>query len=618
MELTFSIGWLFSILGNVIWYLLIPGAILVTLVNSEQKIYKNICVCFPCGFILFSFVSFLGYLTNASLESIKTVILLINVVGVIFFLYKARQKKIFSYPPKINIYSDSFKDLILLNVIIIGLFVISLHSEWYPRGDASIHLQGIQNLISEKNLVFPFYSLFDYPIIPDHTYDAYYVLLAMFNMDSGISLDIIWHYSTPIFILFVPLVSYDLFRSLSDDRKLVRFFIISFFICSTTMPGLLNATLTDALVYPNRFYFYLILPLMLSVSIDYLKKGHIKSLVLSILCINTFFFVHQSGFLFTLLLLGGAFILNLFCKDWRESFKKYLILLIFLIVSSLPLLYLKLSPNLSFIQKASDDIWKSHYRFVEFSEGFYAFPIGRYGKWGMLLALCIAIYLFIRKRKDNNSVILTTSLLTASILFPLLIVFNPIIVPFLGKLISYPAIVRMLRVPMYSCIFAYGFYILIKDIKILANNSALSKSIKLFSVIAVVFMIAITQIADRDIGHKVPIISEIVKQIPSGSTVYSDQMTCSDMAQFKKINVPIIKFNGTIDLVPINEKKIEVLHFFSNDSDENFVREVIEKYQVDYVVLNKSKFSGRIKLILNKLFIKVYENKNYSLYQTPD
>ena len=616
MEISFSIQWVFLLLVMVVWHLILPGAILVSIFNFGRNPLKNIALFMPVGVIFFSIISFGGYLSEAPIQHIGTTILISNFIGILFLTTKT--KEIIRRFKKIRIAkeSESIKDLALIGLITTGLFVISLFSEWHPRGDAAIHLQCIHNLIGADRLVMPFYSLVGHPIIPDHTYDAYYVLLALFQKHTEMPLDIMWHYLSPVFILFVPAVFYYLSRVLSTDRKLVRVFLILFFICTTLFPGLLNATLADAMVYPNRFYFFILLPLMLGQAIDYLKSGNIKNLILSALCINTFFFIHQSGYLFTLVLLGGAFILNFFSKNWRNLFKRYIILLAILIVSSAPLLFLKLSSNLSFIQKASDDIWKSHSRFSMFTDTFYAFPIGRYGNWGMVIALAIMLFLFFKQRKGGTEVILMNSLLTSSILFPMLIVFNPLVVPALGKLISYPAIGRMLRIPLYYFIFGYGIYWSLSHIPLISRFSILFNRVSFSLNVCLVIAITTFQTYGQQLVHKIPPIAEIAFKIPEGSTVYANKLTCTDIAEFKRVTVPLIQFNGTIDLVPIDQEKKEALHFFSEKTDIRYIQAIVQKYGVNYIVLQKSAQSEKCESFLNELFSLTYQNEAYSLYTT--
>jgi len=182
MSVEFSIQWILLLLGLVIWFIIIPGTLLVYNINIENNKFLNIALLFPVGIIVFSFI---GYLFEFSLEYINYTYFILNGLGGILTVINS--KTTFSSLEKLikNIDSDTFKDLVILTVSSISLFIISLHSNWYPRGDAAIHLQCIQNLIHNNYIVFPFYSLPRDPIIPDHTYDSYYVLLAIFHKNSG-------------------------------------------------------------------------------------------------------------------------------------------------------------------------------------------------------------------------------------------------------------------------------------------------------------------------------------------------------------------------------------------------------------------------------------------------
>ena len=223
-------------------------------------------------------------------------------------------------------------------------------------------------------------------------------------------------------------------------------------------------TVYDALVYPNRFYLWLMMPVILGLTTNLLKDYSKTKLVICALSVVSFLFIHQSGFLFYFIIFGGVLLIVLIKKEYK-LFRSILILFGLIIITSLPFLLIKLSGNIQFITSSSDQIWHNHYKFFYLTNDFFAFSYSKYfisEMWyGIIISLISLFYILIKKDHTDKFIYY---LIIPSFFLPFLIIFNPFLVPYLSKLISYVAIVRMFRIPMYFLAFAMFLWFIFKKI----------------------------------------------------------------------------------------------------------------------------------------------------------
>jgi len=613
----FETIWIVKIIISLIWYLLLPGAISSFLLFSKEKIHIHLAFSFAFGFCILTFFVEIAYFFRLELSLLNILISSFNTIVLIFYLKRKLFRKVFTV-------TLDFSSLIILIISILG-FYFSINSGWHIRGDSTIHIQAIRNILTSNIVSHPVYSMINSPIIPDHVYDSYYYLLALISKSSNLKISIIWHYLTPIFSFILPIVVFTFVKSLTVKKELIIFSLISFFTISIFYNNIMYGTVYDALVYPNRIYLWFLLPVSLTLFFFFLEFQNKKFLVLSILIAFSQIFIHQSGFIFYLLLLGGYFALSVFFK--KKDYKASLIAIISLPIISLPFLILKLQYNFSYIKGASADVWHKKYGFVYLSDTFYSFDIFRHTSFLLVLfsiVSIVVILVFSIKTGLNKRFVL---LLSSSFLVPVFIIYNPFIVPFLGKIISFVAIGRMLRIPLYFLLCGIMIFLLFKGL----NKYLKINSNRLFKSIVVLWLLVISlniffNTQYKGFRHE---LSEIAllsnKYLKGGSILISDLQTSTDVVTFMDVKSVAIQFNGAVDLIDIsNERKDITKLMIALKQKETIISHsvymnVLKDYNIDYVILNKNKFKSTINidsLIYSNYNLKLlFENKNYLIIE---
>ncbi|HBG71325.1 MAG: hypothetical protein A2W93_01585 [Bacteroidetes bacterium GWF2_43_63] len=614
MIMQFEIGWIMSISALLLWYILLPGMAMQLLFSRDLPLTAKAGNSFTAGFVLFSIIAFAGYQFGFSFEVIHLIYFIVTplVLLIAFFSWRKRNTKRIG-----SLMSLISPEVIVVLIAAVGGFFVSLYSGWFPRGDAAIHLQVIRNMMSEGVVCNAYYSLPGNPIIPDHAYDTYYVLLVMISRFSGLELSIVWHYLSPVLSFLIPFVLYSLLHSLSASRSVKIFSLISFFFLSLYYWQIQYGSVFDTMVYPNRVYLWLMLPVAFSMLFTYMNTRKLLNVAGAALSVAAMLLVHQNGFLFFVIIATGVLFINVLSRGFSQQDNKKILTVIGLtILVSAPLLWLKLIPNFNYIHESSSQIWHNHYKFFYLSENLFAFSVKSYYKFGMLLALAATFYLLFRSRKaDANRLMI--NFVASGFLAAFLIVFNPFVVPWLSDLISYVAIIRMLRMPMY---FLMGGLVLSMIYKYLLNKypqlfTAWKQRLAAVLLVLIFTGSVLLKVSAGTSQHELPLVFELKNIIQENSVVLSDPLTSTDIAEFHKIHSLVIQFNGAVDLVDMEDCKRDVDRLLNDSISAGEASAIIGKHDVDFVVVNSSvsepvfrfeNYSDRFSEVFNKNEIKVY------------
>ena len=611
----FETIWLYKIFLFIVWYILLPGGILHILLLKKDSFINIIGSAFAFGFVLFTIIVEFGYWFKLSTNNIHYIISAFNIIFLLFLIFKNHRKILgFRFKFKLNIFYLS-----ILAISLLG-FYISLFSGWYPRGDASVHLQGIRSVLSAKYIIHPTYSMYNSPIIPDHAFEVYYYFVALIIKYSGLQISVVWHYTSPILALFVPFSLVFLLRKITLKTKIISFSLLSFFIISVFFNGLQNGSVYDMLVYPNRIYLWLILPISLGFYFMYLNNPKKKYLILSIVIAFSQIFIHQSGFLFYLLILGGNFVIFLFKKKY-SYLKPTFYSIVSLLIISIPILFLKYQYNKDYITGASDKIWHTHYSFYKINEFLFAFPLYKHPfVFTAIISLIIVIIAFFSKKIFNKNIFYVT-LAFSSIIIPAFIVYNPFIVPFLGKIISFVAIGRMLRLPMYFLIFGGVFYFLFKWIVVKYKLNPISSfNINISSLLALTTFFVFTLKLSGYKHEYLPITEISKKYIKPNSIIISDLLTSSDIVSLMNVKSVGIQFNGAVDLVNSDEERADINSVIISNEENQInskkIKPILDKYNINYIIVNKSKYRLIIEsnyLLKDNSFKLLFDNNDFQI-----
>ncbi len=618
MTLQFDIFWLLQISGLLVWFVILPGLLL------QQLFFKNdfssavkTGFAFAVGFVLFSIISFIAYFLSLHFNTIFLVCSIVNgflLAAYIFRMYKRRLSNSI-----INYAKPDWHLILLMVTLSVSVLFISLFSGWFPRGDAAIHLQVIRNMLSGGIVENAYYSLPGNPLIPDHVYDTYYVLLACISYFSGIELSVVWHYMSPLLSALVPFILYGFLKELTGNRKLIAFSLMCFFIISVFYDRIQYGTVFDSMVYPNRVYFWLMLPVAYAFYFRYIVSGKLLFSVSLALIVAVMMLVHQNGFLFFMMTTTAYMLLSLlFSGRKKKEFIRMVTAAGVVLALSVPVLLMKLIPNLDYIASASSQIWHKHYHFFYLSQDLHAFSLKAYYVKGMILAFLISVFLLFRLKRNNEN---RTAVLfaAAGLLSTFLVVFNPLVVPWLSKIISYVAIIRMLRIPAYflfaGLVIGFLYDLILKKFPHINKNR-----LNIFLMIGAIGMMIFGVFQKTQSGnphHEQLAVVRLQNVIPENSTVLSDSITSTDMAEFMNINALIIRFNGAADLVDQTLIKKDVNRLLRDTIQFGEAEKIVLKYNINYIVVNPEIWLPPFRFADYPDFFRVvYNKKDFTVYKT--
>jgi hypothetical protein len=624
MTLPFSLLWPVLLLLWIVGLIVLPGYLIAFVLWRERlDVFERLGAAFALGFTLFAFQSLLGYLMGWPLDALFW-LSSVTTMALILIAWLWRSERTLAVPnrpaPK---RIDWQMGAMLLLVALVGAY-ISLGSGWYPRGDAAIHLQAIRKMMGQPELTQPIYSLNTQPVLWDHAYDAYYPLVALIARYSGLELTVVWHYLSGVLALLLPFVIYTLLKSLHAGRELILSSLFFFLLLGVFYPKPIAGTVFDALVYPNRVYLWLLLPIALALFFKYLTGGRKTYAVVSALVSISQILIHQNGFLFYYWILGGVLLLGLMLPKYRGMLmRRTVFALVVTTIAALPLLWIKWPYNQEFVRLATLTIWHRYYDFWYLNEQLYAFEPKGLVDLARFIGLVVAVVAIYRVlRTQNHTLPLVEILLGASFMIPLLVVYNPVIMPMIASAFSYTSVGRMLRIPPYYLAHAYGMVMILAAVKGLIKTDRAYRALKVSAYLGVcgAFLFvaqpgySVTQQFDFD--HQLPAIVQVASHLKPGSLVLSDVLTSTDIITFAAVYTLVLKFNGPVDLVDISAGRRVVHQVLVQDLPLETVLQVLAENKIDYILINmKSRQPKGIFATNPALFEPVYSDPRYVLYK---
>jgi len=623
MTLSFQPLWPVLLFLWTTWLTVLPGYFIAHLTwRNRLNLYEKLGVSFALGFLVFSFLGLLGYLFSLPLDTLfwaSSLITLLLGLGVLLtcifrrFPVTAKAKKL-----------DWKIGMILIIAALLGA-LISWGSGWYPRGDAAIHLQAIRKIINHAAITQPIYSLDTKPVLWDHAYDTYYLLIALITKHSGLDLAVVWHYLSGVLALLLPFVIYALLKALRASKRLVFNGLVFFLLISMFYPRPMYGTVFDALVYPNRVFLWLLLPIALAFFFRYLTYGKRTDGFTAALVAAFQLLIHQNGFLFYYWILGGVFLIGLMLRRCRRVIVRGTACALGLVTAlSLPLLLLKWPYNRVFVRLATLPAqWHTYYEFWSFNKQFYAFDPSMLWHLDMVAGLVIAAVAIYRAiRRHPFELPLTEMLLGAGFFVPLLVVFNPVLMPAVAKIFSYTSVGRMLRIPVYYLAYAYGVEVVFAPTAKFIKNDRAQRAFKVsgYLIVCSMFLFVATPgysvFQKLSFYHQLPPIVRVVDHLKPGSLVLSDPLTSTDIVEFADVYTLVMQFNGPVDLVDITAGRRVVDEVFHQTLSLTAVTEILKKEEIDYIVVDKrSGLSEDIGEDYPSLLTTVYYDQNYELYK---
>jgi len=467
-------------------------------------------------------------------------------------------------------------------------FLLSLLSGWSPRGDTSVHLQSINNLMADGIVSEARYSLVGHPVIPDQLFSSLHVLVALISTTFGVAPDVAWHYLSPLIAIFVPASVLLLLAPLTADKNLKLFTLTAFMVISFLFSLLMHGTVYDALILPNRFYVWIIVPAALYFLFRFYSSGQSVDFVGFGAATATFFTVHQEGFIWMNVFCVGAVALSCLMR-WtptRLPLRRTVSALILLEIVAVPFLIWKRESNALFIEKASVADWFGHYKIWILNDNIYAFNIlerGAYAAPTIFFSIFVIVYLGMIWRSSAKTVNGTElfALATAISFMPLALIYNPLLFPVAMDVVSAVTMNRMLRIPLFH--FAAGLFIFVLMAQLARGRDFSRYYAGICSLVLLgAFALAIDRLGAPTLHHETLWAKEIRNLLTHEDVVLADRLASSDVASMTFASVLNIRFNGVIDLLDQQAQRTAVSAFFKGDSKA--ARGIVEQYRVSYVV----------------------------------
>jgi len=205
---------------------------------------------------------------------------------------------------------------------------------------------------------------------------------------------------------------------------------------------------------------------------------------------------------------------------------------------------------------------------------------------------------------------------------PLLIVFNPLLMPMVARVFSYTSVGRMLRIPFYYLAYAYGAGMVLEIIWRLARLNWARNVFKasLYLAVCGIFLFAAkpghSVIQHLNFDHQLPPITRVVDHLKPGSLVLSDPVTSTDIVEFADVYSLVIQFNGPVDLVDISTGRQVMGQVLHQDLTLATVREILENEGINYILVDKRpKLPKDVGIAYTNLLHIIYSDQNYVLYK---
>jgi hypothetical protein len=570
--------WFVQIGAGLAVYVLLPGTLVVTVIQPEADGAHRAALSCSLGYVLFVSIALIALPFNATFELLNLLFSVIAAVAAMALFINRSLKTNFRI---------SGTTLLVAIAAACG-FGLSLLSGWFPRGDASVHLQSINNLVQEGRVAGARYSLVGQPEIPDQVFNAHHVLLALISRSFGLSPDIAWHYFSPVLAVFVPSTVLLMISAVTEDHRLQIFTLTSFMVLALLFPLLMQGAVFDALVYPNRIYLWVVIPSAVYFLFKYYESGSRGALMLIAAHVVTIFAVHVEGFLWLVVVTCGIAALAIPLRQTRihVPVSRSVPALLTVLLSGAPFLIWRAESNAAFIDKVADPVWLVHYSAWRVTDHFYALNPARLGWYSVVagvlaagsLAAYTAVNFFGRTLLAGERKFI---LLLAVSFLPFLLIFNPILFPVAMDVVGSVPLNRMQRIPLYYFAIGAVFFVLCSigrrffDLRV---NYIATCSLMVVGA----FFISVAKLPEPSADHITPWPKAFLPLLGRDSLVLADPVTSSDVASMTPAAVLSIRFNGAVELIDLSEEKEAISSFFAGD--ELNARQVIERFEPTHVV----------------------------------
>lgn len=623
----------------VCWLLVffVPGFLITrfTYKNNRFNIIENIPVWFCMSLVFFilpcSLTFFLKWNLNILLYVFITMLAMLFILQFLFNKRKKTREAIFVY--------DNHKQHYLLKGVFVfaalGFSVIVFWLGGYLEGDGWFHVAWIKTLLQgpEYYALDPFIKGFNADIC--YGYNLWYMLLAFVSFISGTDAIMTWQYLPGLLTPVTLFAFYLLVKQVSEKEKFSLISGLVFAVYCGIYEGLYIFQWSQWL---SQLPSLIIVPVLFVFVLRYIKYEEIENALVSALLSVLVLIIH--GYIFSLLwiYLFIYTLMSVFIGKDKTIIKKIMVIAYITAGLSIPYLFqkfvtydlsnpaywretgflLKLSKKISIISPAC--LWLQD---------------NLVARWASLYAYILLPFIALSYKKQKWVIFAA-----AGMLFPPIIMLNPLLVPVLSKLAPMELVERtihLIHIPTFmilgyfSCIFSNYIGKILPD-KICAGKDCSSYIAVLLFVL--VLLLPVTnrtlvnniskKIKEPDIKFyelrgKTGVLKFIKKNISKQSIILADRKMSRLIPVYTKhYIVATHPLMVSLTCSDIFERIHSVRTVLESSSGIEKIRMILEKYEVDYIIVPiKAAASSNILIFDNNpdIFNKIYMDDSCLMYR---
>jgi hypothetical protein len=482
---------------------------------------------------------------------------------------------------------------IILLVCLVGIAILLLRIgaplQW--EMDSVAHVSAIRSVV-EEGRVFPIAQPYGPNGIEraDPRFGIFHALCAVIAVNSGAEIHKLWDVLPAFFAPLLILAFFSAARAISGSTKVAFAAALLFPLCY----GGVRTELLRIASYPNRVAMLVYL-VSLGVFFRYLKAEKRWLLWLLAILVATTAAVHVYYFIEFLFVTACFLIVKLvIAREERSHFLATWVRGIGVAIAvSLPLLLYRFLTSYSVANQYAVEGQGT----LDLGAGLYILsPLKAYGWLGLagVVSILLLPYFIVRARRKESH-----AFITAATAGPLLLIFNPVLLPIASKVLSYLAWRLMWAVP-----YAFSLGVFLTELP--SSLRAQTAKVKVLSVIAVLVVVwALAGATAERIGfyrdavvreegdftenmaYMADRLARLDRDLEGRRVVLSDPVTAYAVSAFTRHFVTAIPVahSAPTDSFPVSRVR-DALDVLNPGVSLAKTQEILTKYQVDFVVVN--------------------------------
>lgn len=609
------------VIGLFYGLLIIPGFLLFRLLNLPQNPFFTFLSSFVFGVVLLLYPALTIYVLQLKIEFLLYAQLTISFFLLILNILNVNASKI---KIKINIYN------IVLGALSLFYLLVAINKGSHEAGDSVFHITYIGHLINNVP-INPYEAHFPVEAVNlPYGYNIWYLINALVGKLANTEAYIVWRSSIYFLCLLLPAGVYYFSKAILKKPKYAIWTLITFSFYYL-YKGYLNDVAT--ITYPDRIARLLMVAVAIFLFQRLIVQKEIsnknKYLFLAmVLIVSAMFSVHMFSWMFFFIFILIFFLIDYLVKKrpLMKSLKFYISTGLVIIFASLPAMILKLNLLINnSLNPLSPMGGKRDKYLIYFDNGMLSYKPSYLLSIGLITtSVALLTYFGIVNYKKKKRYWYYYSWLV--ILIPVIIMTVPPITTIGYRLFSIVYIGRLISfVPIFIIIGAiFGGFLHKKKMEILA---------------LVLLFILLFQV-NTTVNHRPSEIKSISSgyeyikdNIPPHSTIISNLWDSFYLGAYSDNYIVATYANHMTSNVDGEERINDVKNFLDPATSEMVRREVINRYNVDYLLIRKKAptkngyriywnptmalYSAESAEIFdgNNKYEEVYENREFVLYK---